>query len=842
MLKGDGSGPLPPLLQQYVELRERYPDYLLLFQVGDFYECFGEDAERLARALGLILTHKTSKDFTTPMAGIPVRAADSHIERLLKQNIRVAVADQVESPLAADGLVKRDITQLITPGTVTEETLLKADANYLAALATGDGYAVAFLDVTTGEFRGAHLYSTGQLLDELRRYRPAELLLAPELINHQAFYTTLRERYLIMASPERFEAADAQTALKAHFGVAPDSIATLALSRAAAAVLSYATETQRGQLTQVREFIRYDPGIYMQLDEVALSTLEVFETALGEPGQTLFNLLDETRTAPGRRLLRAFLRHPLLDRNQITQRQEATEALVRDTVLRQELRKLLYRMHDLERLGARLFSNRANARDLAALARSLRLIPELQARLGPRAESALQSVAARLDSVSALRTPIDAALVDDPPQKLLGGGLIQDGYDATLDSLRQTIEAGRAWIADLESGERKRTGIPTLKIGFNGVFGYYLEVTKPYYAQVPERYRPLQTLKDRQRYTIPELREKEREILLAQEAAKEREYLVFEALREELKPFAEPVHDLASALAELDVYCAFAEVAANYNYCRPQFSEQATLALTAARHPVVERNHTFIANNLTLSPRERLIILTGPNMSGKSTYLRQTALISLMAQIGSFVPAESAVLPLFSSIYTRIGAQDDIAGGRSTFMVEMSELAHILKNARQHSLVLLDEIGRGTSTYDGLALAWAACEHLHASGAYTLFATHYFELTSLPDRLAHARNFHVAAKHEAASLTFYHQVLPGPASKSYGLEVAHLAGVPAPVLETAKRVFAMLGNRADAQHEALIEALLTKDLSQLSPLEALTFLYELQNRAKGITADTAALR
>lgn len=841
MLKGDGNGPLPPLLQQYVELRESYPDYLLLFQVGDFYECFGEDAERLARALGLILTHKTSKDFTTPMAGIPIRAADSHIERLLKQNIRVAVADQIETPQVAEGLVKRDVTQLITPGTVTEEALLKADANYLAALATGDGYAAAFLDVTTGEFRGAHVYSKGQLLDELRRYRPAEVLIAPELSNHQAFYSALSDRYPIMVSGDRFESETAKTVLGNHLVQVPDNISTLALLRATGAVLSYALETQRGQLAQVQRFIRYDPGIYMQLDEVALATLEVFESTLGETAQTLFNLLDETRTAPGRRLLRAFLRHPLLDLPQITQRQEATEAFVRDTVLRQEIRKILYRMHDLERLATRLLSNRANARDLMALARSLKLIPELKSQLGQRSESALQSITARLDSIESLRHPIDAALVDDPPQKLLSGGLIQDGYDPALDKLRHRVEAGRNWIAELEMTERTRSGIPTLKIGFNGVFGYYLEVTRPYYAQIPDHYRTVQTLKDRQRYTLPELREKEREILLAQDAAKEREYTVFEALRDELKHFAEPVRDLAAALAELDVFCALAEVAANYNYCRPQVSDRAELQLTAARHPVVERSHTFIANDLSLSPQERLIILTGPNMSGKSTYLRQTALISLMAQIGSFVPAEAAVLPLFNGIYTRIGAQDDIAGGRSTFMVEMNELAHILQNARQNSLVLLDEIGRGTSTYDGLALAWAACEHLHASGAYTLFATHYFELTSLPDRLPQARNFHVAAKHDASGLTFYHQVLPGPASKSYGLEVARLAGVPAPVLESAERVFAMLGSKADTTHEALIEALITKDLSQLSPLEALTLLYELQRRAKGVTAETAAV-
>ncbi|MCA9838277.1 MAG: DNA mismatch repair protein MutS [Trueperaceae bacterium] len=833
-LKGEGTGPLPPLLEQYVDLRENYPDYLVLFQVGDFYECFGEDAERLARALGLILTHKSSNHFVTPMAGIPIRAVDSHVERLLEQGIRVAIADQVENPLMAEGLVKRDITQLITPGTITEENLLQADANYLAAVATGDGYGLALLDISTGEFRGTKVFSKSQLFDELKRYRPAEVLLAPEL---ESQLETFSQRFPVMLSYGRFDPLEAETCLQKQFGQLPESLEATALCRAAGAVLAYALETQQGSLPQVTRFSRYDPGAYMQLDEVALATLEVFEANLGPESHTLFSVLNDTRTAPGRRLLKAWLRHPLLDKELIEQRLDVVEAFVHDSVLRQDLRKALFKMHDLERLATRLSATRASARDLVALARSLSLVPLFREQLEARQETILLNLAGRMPDFSELEQHIQAALSDEPPQKITEGGLIKDGFDTELDALRKTVNEGRQWIAELELRERESTGIPTLKIGFNGVFGYYLEVTRPYYDEVPQSYRAVQTLKDRQRYTRPDLRDKEREILRATETSKKREYDVFDALRSELVTYSERVRDLAMVLAELDVYTSLAEVAARAQYCRPDFSETAELKIRGGRHAVVERTSRFIANDIQMTPAERFILLTGPNMSGKSTYLRQQALICLMAQIGSFVPAEEARLPLFKRIYTRIGANDDLAGGRSTFMVEMSELARILQQADEHSFILLDEIGRGTSTYDGLALAWAAIEHLHHHvRAYTLFATHYFELTQLVSNLACARNYHVAAKEEADGLVFYHQVLPGPASKSYGLEVAKLAGVPQEVLSRAQAVFHSLSSSQQHQGQELINELLSHDLSRLSPLEALTLLHQLQDLARGVKA------
>lgn len=842
-LKGEGST-LPPLLEQYVALRDQYPDYLLLFQVGDFYETFGEDAERFARALNIILTHKTSRDFTTPMAGVPLRSADVTIEKLLNQGIRVAIADQTEVPQkngakGSSALVKREVTQLVTPGTVTEESLLKADANYVAAVATGDGYGVALLDVSTGEFRGTHVYSRGSLYDELERYHPAEVLLAPELAQAKGFAESFSQRFAVMMSSGRFD--EPETTLKAQFETIPSALHSEALIRAAGAVLSYALETQQGKLPQVKHFIGYDSGAYMQIGERALATLEVFQAASNDPKHSLLGCLDETRTAPGKRLLKAWLRHPLLDEGLIAQRLNAVEAFVHDSVLRHDVRRALHKVHDLERLASRLASGRVSARDLAALSRSLSCIPELRVLLADHPTHTLKSLRERLNPLPTTQEHIDSALVDEPPQKLTEGGLIRDGCDRALDELRAQIEEGRAWIAALEASEREATEIPTLKIGFNGVFGYYLEVTRPYYEQVPESWRAVQTLKDRQRYTRADLREKERDILKAEEAAKAREYLVFNELRQHIAPKADNVRDLAIILAELDVLTSLAEVAARQHYCRPSFADN--LKLEAARHPVVECHANFIANDLQMSENERLIILTGPNMSGKSTYLRQTALISLLAQIGSFVPAEAATVPLLGRIYTRIGAHDDIASGRSTFMVEMEELAEILQGTANHGtrmLVLLDEVGRGTSTYDGLSLAWAASDYLHQHPhVYTLFATHYFELTGLASDLPYAANYHVAAKEEAGALVFYHQVLAGAASKSYGVEVAKLAGVPNAVLNTAQQVLAGLEARHDALADEIVGDILRLEVSQLAPLEALNILSGLQKKARGETLSRA---
>ncbi|WP_337870655.1 DNA mismatch repair protein MutS [Meiothermus sp.] len=835
-LKGQGTGPLPPLLEQYVELRDAYPDYLLLFQVGDFYETFGEDAERFSRALNLTLTHKTAKDFVTPMAGVPVRSVDVHLERLLKQGFRVAVADQMELAEESDKLVQREVTQLLTPGTVMRENLLRPEANYLAALSTGDGYGLALLDISTGEFRGTVLYGKSALYDELFRFRPAEVLLAPELYRNAEFLQEFQRRFPVMMSEEGFEGEVGKAALEAQFTPLPADLEHPALMRSAGAVLTYALRVQENGLPQVRSFVRHDPSAFMQLSEATLRTLEVYEpSSVGDRSEerTLMGVLGLTRTAPGRRLLRAWLRHPLVEEAPLQARLDAVEALVRDGVLRTEVRKVLHRMHDLERLAARLLAGRATARDLSALQRSLSLLPELAGLL--RGFGPLRVLSERLPSLAEVTEGIAAALVQDPPLKITDGGLIREGFDPELDALRHRAEEGRSWIAQLEADERAKTRIPNLKVGYNAVFGYYLEVTRPHYALVPKDWRALQTLKDRMRFSTPELKEQERKILQAETEAVKREYAVFLELREQVAQAADEVRQAAQVLAELDVYAALAEAAVEYGYSRPRFSRDGTLQIVAGRHPVVERSSPFIPNDLSMSPAARLLILTGPNMAGKSTYLRQTALIALLAQVGSFVPAELATLPLFDRIYTRIGASDDIAGGRSTFMVEMDELAGILQGATPKSLVLLDEIGRGTSTYDGLALAWAACEYLHDQvRAYTLFATHYFELTALPLRMPAARNAHVAAKEEAGGLVFYHQVLPGPASQSYGLEVARLAGLPQAVLQRARSVLESLEASQKGLSKEILEELLRLDLARTSPLEALLFLRRLQDQLRGL--------
>ncbi len=805
MLKGEGPGPLPPLLQQYVELRDRYPDYLLLFQVGDFYECFGEDAERLARALGLVLTHKSSKDFTTPMAGIPIRAFDAYAERLLKMGFRLAVADQVEPAEEAEGLVRREVTQLLTPGTLVQETLLSKEANYLAAIATGDGFGVAFLDVSTGEFKGTLLKSKSALYDELFRHRPAEVLLAPELRENPEFVEEFQKRFPVMLSEAPFE---------------PVGEGPLALRRVQGALLWYARWTQ-GEGFGPRPFRPYDPGAFMHLPEATLRALEVFEPIRGQ--DTLFGVLDETRTAFGRRLLQSWLRHPLLEAGPLEARLDRVERFVREGALREGVRRLLFRLADLERLATRLEMGRASPRDLGSLRRSLEILPELRALLGEEVV---------LPDLGSLLEELRAALEEELPLKLSEGGLIRQGYDPHLDALRQAHREGVAYFLELEEREKARTGIPTLKVGYNAVFGYYLEVTRPYYERVPPEYKAIQTLKDRQRYTLPEIKERERELYRLEAQIRRREEEVFLELREKAKKEAEALREAARVLAELDVYAALAEVAVRYGYARPRFGDR--LQIRGGRHPVVERRTSFVPNDLEMA--HELVLVTGPNMAGKSTYLRQTALIALLAQIGSFVPAEEAILPLFDRILTRIGASDDLAGGRSTFMVEMEEVALILKEATEKSLVLLDEVGRGTSSLDGVAIATAVAEALHERRCYTLFATHYFELTALP--LPRLKNLHVAAKEEEGGLTFYHQVLPGPASKSYGVEVARMAGLPREVVERAKALLQVLTARREGAAEAVLEKLISLDPNTLTPLEALRLLHQLKALALGAPLDT----
>lgn len=829
LLKGTGEGHLPPMLEQYVQLREQYSEYLLLFQVGDFYETFGEDAERASRLLGVALTHRTSKDFSTPMAGIPLRAADQHIDRLLAMGIRVAVADQCED--TGGGLVERKVTQVFSPGTLVEERLLKPDENYLAAVATGDGYALALLDLSTGEFRAVHIASRSALYEELAKQHPAEVLLAPEISQNDRIMSEFRSRFSLMLSSTSFEVDACERELRTQFGALPEILNTPALVRACGAVLGYARFSLQGDLQMVTRLNRYELGHHLNLSESAMTALEIFKP-LSTHGTTLLDVLDQTRTSGGRRRLRSWLRQPLLDSQAIEARQRAVECLVARADLREAMRSSLYRVHDLERLSARVASGRALPREISSLARTLEMLPELGSAL-EGTDGLLTGLRARLTPLPEVLTLIRTSLVDDPPQRLLEGGLIREGFHAELDALRQEARSGREWMAQLEALERQRTGISSLKVSYNNILGYFIEVTFAKATdQIPADYRQIATLKDRARYTRPDIREKERQITRAETAAVQLESQVFAELRDGLSQYADHFSSIAVALSELDVLACFAELAAGQGWVRPQTQpvQERKVVLTQARHPVVEHalRDRFVPNDVTMDSSRDLLIITGPNMSGKSTYLRMVALCALLHQVGSFVPADEARLPIFDALHTRIGASDDLAGGRSTFMVEMSELAYILHQATPNSLIILDEIGRGTSTLDGLAIAQATLEELHELGSYTLFATHYFELTRLSSQKSGMVNLHVAALEEEDALTFYHQVMEGSASQSYGVGVAKLAGLPTQVVSRAQAILVGLQSQGDERSQKLVQTVAELDISKLSPLKALEFLYELQ--------------
>lgn len=821
------------MLEQYVQMRDevaaQLPHAILLFQVGDFYETFGEDAERTARLLGLALTHKSSKDFSTPMAGIPLRTLDQFVERLLAAGVCVAVADQAEE--VGSGLVERKVTQLLTPGTVTEERHLNADENYLAAVATGDGYALALLDVSTGEFRCAAFHTRLALYDELSRHRAREVLLAPEMSGNAALMADFQTRFPVMLSPANFDEDSARNELQDVLGEVPGSLSSAALIRACGAVLGYAKLTQQGRLDMVRRVVRFEPGAHMRLPDAAVRALELFN-AQSPQGVTLMDILAGTRTAGGRRRLRAWLRAPLLDELSIRTRLDSVETLTRAADLRGGVRSLLYRAHDLERLAARVATRRATPREVAALARTLDLLPEA-VRLLSVQDGLLGGIRARLSALPDVVTRIRAAMVDEPPLRIGDGGLIRDGFHAELDDLRNGAMQNREWLAKLEVSERERTGIGNLKVGYNNVFGYFLEVTSAHLGKVPADYRQIATLKDRARFTRPDLREHEREIARLEGAAQRLEVEVFTELRDSLAAHAEALSEAAGALSELDVIAALAELAVESGWIRPQTTSGDT-RLIQARHPVVERatGGKFVPNDAELNANQFTLLLTGPNMAGKSTYLRTVALCALLHQIGSFVPADQAELPVYDAIHTRIGASDDLAGGRSTFMVEMTELAGILHGATHRSLIILDEVGRGTSTLDGLAIAQAALEHLHLTRAHTLFATHYFELTRLEADHPGLVNLHVAAEEDAAQnggaggLTFYHQVVAGAARQSYGVEVARLAGLPAPVTARAAKLLTALNSGGD--EKKLLRELATLDLSRLTPMQALEVLHKWQ--------------
>ncbi|WP_423750859.1 DNA mismatch repair protein MutS [Salinirarus marinus] len=797
----DVRGDLTPMLSQYFDLCRDYEDSLVLFQNGDFYQTYCEAAEETSRVCEVTLTQREDSTGTYPMAGIPIDNAATYLERLLDAGYRVALAEQVEDPDATSGLVDRAVTQVITPGTVVEDELLDAGTtNYVAAVAEGgETTAVAVVDVSTGDCRVTSSDAAARLRQELDRLAPSEVLLGPAVGADTALPS---DPMVTDVDPETFDREAAVETLSAYAPRPTAVVANDAELRACGAVLAYAEYTQGddGPLEYVSRITRYDPREFLALDATALRSLELFENRGAGAGRTLFDVLDDTACALGRRRLEAWLRRPLLDREAIEARHDAVEEFTDRSLARDEVRDRLREAYDVERLIGRVSRGRANARDLRSLKATLDVIPEIRDALADVESGTLTDLRESLPDLSGVRDLIDRAIRPDPPVEVTDGGVVRNGFDDELDDLRRTEREGREWVADLEASERDRTGIDSLEVGYNQVHGYYIEVTNPNLDRVPDDYTRRQTLKNAERFYTPELKRREDEILGAAERADSLEYDIFCDVRSQVADEADRIQAVADTLATLDALATLAAVAVENDYVRPEFGGDG-IDIEAGRHPVVEQAADFVPNDADL-PRGSVAVVTGPNMSGKSTYMRQVALVVVLAQMGSFVPADRARLPVVDRVFTRVGASDDIAGGQSTFMREMAELTDILHGATDRSLVLLDEVGRGTSTADGLAIARATSEFVHDEiGATTLFATHYHELTGLAEERERVVNLHFAADCDGVSeagasgdasdatppgdVTFLHRVAEGAASSSYGIEVARMAGVPDDVVDRA---------------------------------------------------------
>ncbi len=880
--------PSTPLMRQYAAVKKEHPTALLFFRLGDFYELFFDDAVIAAKELQITLTSRNKeKGIAVPMCGVPYHAAEGYIGKLIRKGFKVAICEQMEDPRLAKKLVRREVTRVVTPGTAADSSLGSEENNFLAAIAqVGDRVGFAALDLSTGEFRATEFTGDGALRrvqEELEQLRPKELLYgstAP-LFDAAAPGSGKQPSFAPIGQPRRlsshgsgftetplddwiFSPDHALPLLENHFGVL--SLEGFGLSgrtaaaSAAGAILYYVRSTQRGSLHHVDRIGWYERQNCLVLDAVTVRNLELIEPLFAgtDSGVTLFRSIDAAITPMGKRLLRAWLLRPSLDLAVIHGRLDAVEAGVKDLVAREELRRALDGVLDLERLLSRVTLETANPRDVLALAASLARIPGVKSAVARLHALRLSALHSALDDLGDLRARIDKTIVPEPPLSFADGGIIAPGVDRDLDELRELSRNSKAVLAQIEHRERERTGISSLKVKFNSIFGYYIEVSKANLHLVPQDYERKQTLVGAERFTTPELKEYETKILDAQEKIVEIERRLFAELRTAIAGEAKRIRQTALALAEVDVLVSFAHIAALRNYCRPQFIEAAgELEIIEGRHPVIELQELaggsdrFVPNDLYLnSTTHNILLLTGPNMGGKSTYLRQTASIVIMAQMGSFVPARSAKLSIVDRVFTRIGASDNLARGRSTFMVEMTETAAILHTATARSLILLDEVGRGTSTYDGLAIAWAAVEHLHSHvRAKTLFATHYFELTELAELLEGVKNFHVSVKETGGGIVFLRKVEPGAADRSYGIEVAKLAGLPLDVVERAREVLAeheFAEQQATAHlspgagpppaqltiftplSQPVLDKLREVDLNRLTPLEALNLLAELK--------------
>jgi DNA mismatch repair protein MutS len=857
-----------PMMNQYFRIKDQHRDCLLLFRLGDFYEMFGEDAVVGSKELEITLTSRDKgKKERIPLCGIPWHALDSYLPKLLTKGYKVAICEQVEDPRNAKGLVDRAVVRIVTPGTVVESAALDSRSNnYLMSLVErGGAFGLSFVDISTGEFISTEVDggdAEGKVLTEFSQHMPREVLVPEsfDAVKLTQEFTHANARITRMEDYTFIHEA-AESLIRRHFGLqSVDGLGLAGRSLAvssAGAVLRYLESTQKrdlGFLSSPRFFSASDKLV---LDQATLRNLEITRSVRdGSLENTLLSILDRTLTPMGSRTLRRWLTEPLTDVDAICARHDAVEELVKSMPLRAELADSLGEVRDLERLISRAIHGSANARDLIAIRACLDAVPPMKGSLGRAKSGALGRIAERLVDVRDIADVIARGIADDPPTTLKDGGIIRDGFDAALDDLRKTSRDGKKWIASLERSERERTGIRSLKLGFNSVFGYYIEVSKANLAKVPSEYIRKQTLSTGERFVTPELKEREETILAAQERMNTIEHDIFLGLLREVAAQGERVRGVARAVAEIDVLRSFAEVAVGYGYSRPMVDDGESLTLRDSRHPVVERviSGSFVPNDVHLDiGLNRLTILTGPNMAGKSTYLRQIALSVVMAQAGSFVPATEARMGVVDRIFTRVGAFDDLSRGQSTFMVEMTELANILNCATKRSLILLDEVGRGTSTFDGLAIAWAVAEHLYEDskvGAKSLFATHYHQLTELADSLEGVKNCSMAVREQGSEIVFLRKVVPGRANKSYGIQVAKLAGVPHEVVARAEEVLSDIEERSIIEVKAgrkkqaqtrfavpvkdgggsLIADLRELDLARMTPMEAYVKIGELKKK------------
>ena len=872
-----------PMMQQYLEVKEDYKDCILFYRLGDFYEMIFEDAKTVSKELELTLTGKNCGTVErAPMCGVPYHAVEGYLNKLVKKGFKVAICEQVEDPKTAKGIVKREVIRVVTPGTNTDSQALdESKNNYIMCIVyLADKYGVSIADVSTGDYFVTEVDTERKLLDEMNKYNPAEI------ICNEAFYMsgidmediTNRLNICVNSLEAWYFSEDASIGtLKEHFHI--HSLEGIGLhdfpsgSIAAGSLLKYLYETQKNSLAHMTEIHPYMTGAFMIIDSSTRRNLELVETLREKAKRgSLLWVLDKTKTAMGARMLRSYVEQPLIEKDRITKRLDAVEELYGQMITREELREYLNPIYDLERLITRVTYQTANPRDLIAFKNSIQMLPPIKSLLKDFSAPLLQEITDSMDTLEDILETIESSISEDAPIQVHDGGIIKEHYNEEVDRLKNARTEGKTWLAELEAKERDKTGIKNLKIKYNKVFGYYLEVTNSYKNLVPDYFTRKQTMSNAERYITPELKELENVILGAEDKLIALEYDLFREIRDSVAKEVSRIQKTAKAVATLDVLASLAYIAEQNHYCRPKLNEKGVIDIKGGRHPVVEKmihNEMFINNDTYLDNNKRRIsIITGPNMAGKSTYMRQSALIVLMAQIGSFVPADSANIGIVDRIFTRVGASDDLASGQSTFMVEMTEVANILRNATSKSLLVLDEIGRGTSTFDGLSIAWAVVEHISNPkllGAKTLFATHYHELTELEGKLNNVNNYCIAVKERGDDIVFLRKIVSGGADKSYGIQVAKLAGLPDSVLERAKAIVEELSANdisdiaknisVDAvpkkkkasldevdlaqmslfdtvKDDDIIAELRDVDISHLTPIEAMNKLYELQNKIK----------